>query len=281
MSGKAMEAAIKLHEELTHNELWVLVALAYHQNWSTGKCNPSHETIAAYAKCSISTVKRTLTRLRERGIVDWKGHNRGIKGALNHYTMHLNSSSPSELVIELPSPASKLKSGRLEAQNAVISSSPSELGTRTEQGNKVSDRQTAEVDMEKVKKLVEAWNSLPGVKKYHPTKKALRGDFERNTFIAVLVDFVSGDWEEEWEHVLEEYRNSKFLQSGGSAGINSLTWLFKNGSANMEKVLAGTYRDPAPKPQPTLVKPKGKTEAEYEEERQAILERSRKAGWKV
>lgn len=60
-------------------ETLVLVALADHADDDGRGCWPAHASIARRARCSVSTVQRTLTRLEQGGVI-----RRGQQGAVAH-----------------------------------------------------------------------------------------------------------------------------------------------------------------------------------------------------
>ena len=68
----------------------VLLVLASYAN-ERGECWPSLDTIAKGAGCSVASVKRTLARLRGRGLVTWRNRTRSKEGrASNLYRLTLN-----------------------------------------------------------------------------------------------------------------------------------------------------------------------------------------------
>lgn len=77
--------------DLTGPELLVLAALLSRAN-TTGQCWPSHATLAREARCSPSTAKRALGRLREHGLVSWEQRRDDRTGqSSNLYTTHVES----------------------------------------------------------------------------------------------------------------------------------------------------------------------------------------------
>jgi hypothetical protein len=72
MSGKAMEWAIKLDPEvhkITSTQLAVLLALAFHYNDETGRCDPSYERIGRFARLTKRPVLNAINALAEVGII--------------------------------------------------------------------------------------------------------------------------------------------------------------------------------------------------------------------
>lgn len=66
----AMPLWVLRETDLPANAVLVLLALLGRTN-ATGVCWPSHQTIAADAHVSPSTVKRALEALRSAGLVTW------------------------------------------------------------------------------------------------------------------------------------------------------------------------------------------------------------------
>lgn len=57
----------------------VYLSLSSRLNYTNGNW-PSHATIASEASCSIATVKRALTELKEAGVIDWQNRSDGKGG---------------------------------------------------------------------------------------------------------------------------------------------------------------------------------------------------------
>lgn len=72
----------------TTNELAVYVALTLHADSETGLCWPSHATLAADSKMAVSSVKKALDSLAEKGLVSWEARMKDGRTRLsNAYTV--------------------------------------------------------------------------------------------------------------------------------------------------------------------------------------------------
>lgn len=56
--------------DLSTSEISVYVVLAMYLNNGSGEAYPSVNTIVKYAGCGISTVRRSLSSLKEKGLID-------------------------------------------------------------------------------------------------------------------------------------------------------------------------------------------------------------------
>ena len=86
MSNQAINWAIS--QPIRGPKKAVLVALANRANKDSRQCWPSHKLIASEAGVAVSTAKKALNGLRERGLIDWTQRPDG-KGGLssNLYTL--------------------------------------------------------------------------------------------------------------------------------------------------------------------------------------------------
>ena len=73
--------------EISAYALLVYVALVGRTN-KAGVCWPSHQTMAAEARCSVPQVKRALKELQGVGIVTWEAQRKGNQQLSNRYTVH-------------------------------------------------------------------------------------------------------------------------------------------------------------------------------------------------
>lgn len=78
-------SAISLHDYA------VLIVLMKHAR-STGQCHPGFATIAAQARVSRDTVKRSIRSLESRGLISIERRRVGTKNLPNRYTMHVEPS---------------------------------------------------------------------------------------------------------------------------------------------------------------------------------------------
>ncbi|MGA5644118.1 helix-turn-helix domain-containing protein [Microbacterium sp. NPDC088796] len=78
-------SAISLHDYV------VLIVLMKHAR-STGQCHPGFATIAAQARVSRDTVKRSIRSLESRGLISIERRRVGTKNLPNRYTLHVEPS---------------------------------------------------------------------------------------------------------------------------------------------------------------------------------------------
>lgn len=93
MSFQAMAWAVDQKCENAGEKL-VLLMLANYCNGHTGQCNPSHSKLADECSMGISTLKRHIAGLAERGLIDVT--QRAVDGVSlpNHYTLKVNPPGP-------------------------------------------------------------------------------------------------------------------------------------------------------------------------------------------
>ena len=268
MSWLKMDAVMET-KGLTLTEFSVLMALAYHHNHTTNRCNPSYESIASYARCSRATVHTTLARLKEKGFITWETIGVGKRDKYNAYVVHLSTSKRRTLFTE-QSPTGEYDKVQLASEQ-----SPTGVKTKSnswtvtgfdnkeeEQGHhqqtdaaddgqlrsiekNKSKNEVKNMSMEGAKLTIKLWNQEEGLKAFNCPKKYFEGDYPPKGLFAYLVERSSeSDWFEIFGQVLVEYRNSEFLRRGGDSGLlNSLSYLLQNEGAFMESVLTGKYRD--------------------------------------
>jgi predicted transcriptional regulator len=278
MSYKAMDAVMEM-EELSATDFKVLMALAYRQNHTTGRCNPSYETIAKDARCSRATVHTTLSRLRDNGMVTWNTIGNGKKNKHNEYFLHLTKSN-SQTCSPEPSPIGEpSKSNWRDDQVQLASETKSDCWTVTRKLNKeeeqgknittgkmtcsvlsLNPKAVEEHMIEKealggksdYKKAVEVAETIREalIKEGRKVNKLSNAIIKRNTEIAPkwflnLVQWVNNnsDWDELTKQVTEEIANNTFFSQGYLGWVPDLGWFFnyKDGEMGVEKVLNGKY----------------------------------------
>jgi hypothetical protein len=67
------------------------VLLITFRNNKTGLCNPSFETIAKRAGCSVRAAKQAAQAMKAAGWLDWTGTKGGGKGNTNHFRFILKT----------------------------------------------------------------------------------------------------------------------------------------------------------------------------------------------
>jgi Helix-turn-helix domain len=100
-------------------ELAVHRCLLWHLSDETGKCCPSHQTMAAKTGYSVPSVKRALLGLRDKGIWNWEGKadTPGRGRAPNHYQeISVSRRSANQEVKVSDRSDQQLKSARPKAQ---------------------------------------------------------------------------------------------------------------------------------------------------------------------
>ncbi|PQV48772.1 helix-turn-helix domain-containing protein [Paraburkholderia sp. BL21I4N1] len=91
MSFRHLSWALK--KTLPCREKIVLVGLADHMNRKTGRCFPSHATIAEKCGLSEASVKRALIQLEEHRLITIVPRSVGAARLSNQYDLHLGNSS--------------------------------------------------------------------------------------------------------------------------------------------------------------------------------------------
>jgi DNA-binding MarR family transcriptional regulator len=76
------------------NEISVLMMLHLFKNSETGDCFPSYDLLAKSCKVSISTLHRTLSSLKNRGLISWThGKNNRNNYKMFYETIPINALS--------------------------------------------------------------------------------------------------------------------------------------------------------------------------------------------
>lgn len=88
MSFQAMTWAVE--HKLPISLKMVLIMLANRTNHDTGRCDPSHKRLAVDCGMSVSTVKRSLEKLEELGLVTTEERKEGLVNLPNQYLLHLD-----------------------------------------------------------------------------------------------------------------------------------------------------------------------------------------------
>lgn len=89
MSFEAMTWAVKQSTESTSQKL-VLLMLANYCNGHTGQCNPSHRLLAQECSMGISTLKRCIASLQERGFLTIIHKTSDGVSLPNQYALHMD-----------------------------------------------------------------------------------------------------------------------------------------------------------------------------------------------
>jgi hypothetical protein len=93
MSFQAMTWAVSQECENAGQKL-VLIMLANHTNGHTGQCNPSHKLLADECSMGISTLKRHLQGLADKGYIDVLAVIQDGVNLPNHYRLKLEGVGP-------------------------------------------------------------------------------------------------------------------------------------------------------------------------------------------
>jgi hypothetical protein len=89
---------------------------------------------------------------------------------------------------------------------------------------------------EAVQSVLDALNELPFMKKYQNPSTSSSAYININKFVN------SPNWEDTLKLLVSGYKESKWLQDGGTGCMTSITWLFgKCWSDNVEKIANGQY----------------------------------------
>lgn len=84
--------------DLTLHEFAVYVALLRFRDSKTGKCFPGMTTIADRARVSRETVKRTIPKLVDKGLITVTKRREGVKNLPNVYTVAVAKETPQNLI---------------------------------------------------------------------------------------------------------------------------------------------------------------------------------------
>jgi DNA-binding MarR family transcriptional regulator len=96
MSSEAVTAVRNLRG-LSLAEKCILMMLADHRNWKTGKCFPSAKLLQEESGASSKTFWKAMKSLEAKGYVSRVS---GAKGRSNSYELHLEGLKPIEAVVE-------------------------------------------------------------------------------------------------------------------------------------------------------------------------------------
>lgn len=152
MSFQAMAWAVEQKCENAGEKL-VLLMLANYCNGHTGQCNPSHSKLADECSMGVSTLKRHIAGLSERGLIEVT--QRAVDGVSlpNHYTLKLTPPGPNRTGGGSDSDGGSVQSGRGVSPN------------RAEGGSKSGYKPGIEPGIEPVnissEEFEKAWNAFP------------------------------------------------------------------------------------------------------------------------
>ena len=72
MAWLHIENVYKCVRNTTGTQQAVLVAIAYHKNKDTGRCDPGYECLARETRFTVRTVANAIKALKRLGLLDWK-----------------------------------------------------------------------------------------------------------------------------------------------------------------------------------------------------------------